>query len=232
MTGEGMSGHDPRSILRPAAEVNHGIRALDRARPPEVRLTLAPRCAEEDKGSMEPRARAPTPARSEPHALHAVTDSVELLRMSEEPEAFELRLNDHRVGVVHWRSTQSYESAVAETATHRWTFDRQGRLRRRVIIREATAGEPVARFEWGFWRGTLQLSDGRLLRWPQVGARGFRDKRGFMVRFEPKPGSDVGYTVSIGDPSLTQEDLALLSLLGVYLIWLSYTDVAADAELH
>jgi len=75
----------------------------------------------------------------------------------------ELRSGEEPVATLQWKKGSL---AVAEVATARWTFKRQGFWRQRVTVRREGSDADIAGFDLGwFGGGTLDPGGGRRFRW-------------------------------------------------------------------
>lgn len=144
---------------------------------------------------------------------------------------FELRAGDEVVATLRF---QRGTLADAEVANMRWTFKREGFWHRRVVIRlpgsDADSGAVQLSWRGG---GTLALPDGRTVRlaaanvWRSEWIWG-ENHDAPLVRFESRQGfMRLEGHVDVLGRALKPEELALLVMLGWYLIVLNAEDSAA-----
>ena len=127
-----------------------------------------------------------------------------------------------RVATVRW---QSGGRAVAEAAAARWTFQRAGFWHPRVIVSLAGSESAVAVFT-ARWTGTgtLELSAGRQVHWSAAHAWQADDGTP-LVEFTTGQGLvKLEGTVALTPAAMGRPDLALLVLLGWYLVVLQVRD--------
>ncbi|NIM96462.1 MAG: hypothetical protein GTO18_22405 [Anaerolineales bacterium] len=78
---------------------------------------------------------------------------------------FELISANDLVGRMYWPKWLS-DRAVAMYAENRWTLDRVGFFRDRIVVRDAKSGDKVADYEFDWLGdGTITLSDGQKFQW-------------------------------------------------------------------
>jgi hypothetical protein len=155
---------------------------------------------------------------------------------------FELRTRDAEV-VAALRFEQTLGTlATAESAEGRWTFKRVGFLNVRVTVREVGSQTNLAVYEPKLWGdGVLRFPDGRTYEWKAMNFWGtqwcFADAQGQVV-FAFKPERDrpklselfkTQADVEVGPAGQGLAELALLVLLGWYLVILQQDDAAAAA---
>ena len=144
---------------------------------------------------------------------------------------FELRAGDEVVATLRF---QRGTLADAEAANVRWTFKREGFWHRRVMIRllgsDADSGAVQLSWRGG---GTLALSDGRTIR--LAAANVWRsewiwaeNQDAPLVRFKSRQGfMKLEGQVDVLGRGVKPDELALLVILGWYLIVLNAEDSAA-----
>jgi hypothetical protein len=143
---------------------------------------------------------------------------------------FALRSGDTVLATLTWTRGSS---ALAQWGASQYHFNRQGWLRPRVFVRDASAGdtsEPLATFTQR--GGALTFPDGRVFLWKKpkwlTNERIWADAAGTeLVRFRAGRHS----TVSVTTPpeAAQQSELPVLILLGQYLLVLAAQDEAAVA---
>ena len=127
-----------------------------------------------------------------------------------------------RVAILRW---QRGAQAVAEAAPGRWTFRRAGFWHPRVIVSLAGSDRAVAVFT-ARWTGTgtLELSAGRQVHWSAAHAWQADDGTP-LVAFTSRQGLiTLEGTVALTPFAVGAPDLALLVLLGWYLVVLQVRD--------
>ncbi|HEX9036824.1 MAG TPA: hypothetical protein VF808_07515 [Ktedonobacterales bacterium] len=140
---------------------------------------------------------------------------------------FELRAGEAVVATLNWARKSPPRG---EWAGGQYLFDREGWLRPRILIRDASAGEasePVATFTRR--GGALTLSDGRQYRWERPNLwttkQIWRDSAGVeLVRFAPKRG---GAEVTVQSEAASLAELSLLLILGQYLLTIAAQEAQA-----
>jgi hypothetical protein len=143
---------------------------------------------------------------------------------------FALRSGDTILATLTWTRGSS---ALAQWGASQYRFSRQGWLRPRVLIRDASAddtSEPLATFTQR--GGALTFPDGRIFVWKKpkrlTNERIWADAAGTeLVRFRAVRRSTV--TVTTPPESAQQLELPVLILLGQYLLVLAAQDEEAVA---
>ncbi len=146
---------------------------------------------------------------------------------------YELRAGDELLATLR-KPRKLGRTMEAETGNSRFTFEPQGFLRRRVIIREAgAAGEPAV-FQSGFCGGgRLLLPDGRSYRFKNTSFWGHRwafvdASEQPLVSFKLRNRLfRAGCDVEIGSGASALPELPVLVLLGWYLLLRIREDAAA-----
>jgi hypothetical protein len=155
---------------------------------------------------------------------------------------FELRAPDDEPAATLRFETALGTLATAESAEGRWTFKRVGFLNVRVTVREVGSETNLAVYEPKLWGdGVLRFPDGRTYEWKAMNFWGtqwcFADAQGQVV-FAFKPERDrpklselfkTQADVEVGPAGQGLAELALLVLLGWYLVILQQDDAAAAA---
>ncbi len=137
--------------------------------------------------------------------------------------AYELLATNEPCATLRW-GTNSPSFALGETADGWWSFDRAGRLARRISIRLGASDTELAAFPYA-WDGVTEvaLSAGHMYRFFQTGAPMLDwlwtdDRHMEMLRISP-----VG-RVLIAPMAAMSPDLPLLTLLGWYFARLKERD--------
>lgn len=141
---------------------------------------------------------------------------------------FELRAGEAVVATLNWARKSPPRGEWA--GGRQYLFDRDGWLRPRILIRDASAGEasePVATFTRR--GGALLLSDGRQYRWDKPNhwttKQIWRDSAGVeLVRFAPEHG---GAMVTVQSEAASLAELPLLLILGQYLLAIAAQEAQA-----
>jgi hypothetical protein len=149
----------------------------------------------------------------------------------------ELRYGDEVVATMRWESV--FSTLATGTARHgSWTFERPRILSREVEVRLAGAAEdePFGIFSPGWTaEGTLVLADGRRFHWQCLNFWAtewqFTSAAGDpLVRFvDTSRLLEQSTEVGIARAGISEQDRALLVLLGHYLLVLHGRDTAAAA---
>jgi hypothetical protein len=155
-----------------------------------------------------------------------------------QPAAFqrqhELRAGDDVVATLKF---QRGSLADAEAAGGHWTFKRQGFWQPRVTVRTAGSDADLAVFHprW-VGGGSLEFPDGRSVRlssanfWQSEWV--WQDNEKPLIRFKGRHGLfKANGAVEIQPAAVANPDLAMLVLLGWYLILLHAEDSAAAASV-
>jgi hypothetical protein len=143
---------------------------------------------------------------------------------------FELRSRETVLATLTWSRGSS---ALAQWGAGQYHFNRQGWLRPRVLVRDASAGDtsdPLATFTQR--GGALTFHDGRVFLWKKpkwlTNERIWAEAAGTeLVRFRAGRHSTVSVTTS--PEAAQQTELPVLILLGQYLLVLAAQDEAAVA---
>lgn len=150
------------------------------------------------------------------------------VRLSSDRRAYELRVGEEVIATLRWQKGSLAEAAAAED---HWTFKRADFWHPRVTVRTPGSDADLAIFHAN-WAGggLLELPQGRRLRW---GAANFwrsewawQDADGSpLVRFSGgQRHTSVEGHVELAPASAALPDLALLVLLGWYLLLLHARD--------
>ncbi len=140
---------------------------------------------------------------------------------------FELHAGDAIVATLRWTGGSRAEGTWAGG---QYRFSREGWLRPRILVRRASSedtGEPLATFAY---RGAiLSLPDGRSFRWTKpkrwTAERVWLDSTtNELIRFRPQR---AGTVVTMQPGAATLPELAMLLLLGQYLLALAAQDAVA-----
>jgi hypothetical protein len=143
---------------------------------------------------------------------------------------FALRSGDTVLATLTWTRGSS---ALAQWDASQYHFSRQGWLRPRVLVRDASAGdtsEPLATFTQR--GGALSFPDGRVFFWKKpkrlTNEHVWANAAGTeLVRF--RAGRHSTATVTTPPEAAPQPELPVLILLGQYLLVLATQDEAAVA---
>jgi hypothetical protein len=143
---------------------------------------------------------------------------------------FALRSGDTVLATLTWTRGSS---ALAQWGASQYHFSRQGWLRPRVLVRDASASdtsEPLATFTQR--GGALTFPDGRVFLWKKpkrlTNVRIWADAAGTeLIHF--RPGRHSTITVTTPPEAAQQPELPVLILLGQYLLVLATQDEAAVA---
>jgi hypothetical protein len=147
----------------------------------------------------------------------------------------ELRDGDEILATLRWESWLS-KRAFAASPEGQWIFDRPGLLSKDVKVWAAEEDTPVAVLKVGWLGdGTLELADGRALRWASTDF--WRTRWAFttaagdlLVSLADNSGLLERRTmIERVSPGLCASDRALLLLLGRYLMVLQSEDAAGAA---
>lgn len=146
---------------------------------------------------------------------------------TENRRAYELHLGNARLATLRWESARRHR-AVAEAGSEEWTFERQGLVFSRVIVRATGSSAEWGRFIPDVPRstsgGSLLRSTGPALAWRHTsspaGEWAWTDSEGqWLVRFTSvQPSAHLRSHVEIAASASLVPDLTLLVLLGWYLI--------------
>jgi hypothetical protein len=166
--------------------------------------------------------------------VRSISETADQERLWTQPAAFqrehELRAGDDVVATLRF---QRGSLADAEAAGAHWTFKRQGFWQPRVTVRAAGSDVDLAVFHprW-VGGGTLEFPDGRALRlssanfWQSEWL--WQDAEKPLIRFKGRHGFiKANGAVEIQPEAIANPDLAMLVLLGWYLILLHAEDSAA-----
>ena len=153
------------------------------------------------------------------------------IRAKDKKYRYELRHGATTLGALEFGKT----GVVGEAGDQRWSFDKEGFFRPRLLVRREGTASPIATLEVGIMgSGRLSFSEGPGYRWSQGGllsnAWGFDDEaKQTAVSFKLSSGLlTTGATVVIGDKLAVPEHAPLLALLGWYVLVL-YAEDAAPA---
>jgi hypothetical protein len=146
---------------------------------------------------------------------------------------FELRAGDEVVATLRWERSSL---ATGETSEQTWTFKREGFWHPRITLRVPGSNDNMALFNPGWTGGgTLEFPQGRTL---HFGAANFwrsewvwaETKDTPLVRFKSRQGLlKTEGQVEIDPSAAESPDLALLVVLGWYLLILFARDASAQA---
>jgi hypothetical protein len=166
--------------------------------------------------------------------VRSISETADQELLWTQPAAFqrehELRAGDDVVATLRF---QRGSLADAEAAGAHWTFKRQGFWQPRVTVRAAGSDVDLAVFHprW-VGGGTLEFPDGRALRlssanfWQSEWL--WQDAEKPLIRFKGRHGFiKANGAVEIQPEAIANPDLAMLVLLGWYLILLHAEDSAA-----
>jgi hypothetical protein len=156
-------------------------------------------------------------------------------RSKEAGSIYELRNGTDVVGVIK-PTGRAWVSAVGESSEGVWFFSMRGFLKKVVEVRRSMTGPPAATFTFSGLGsgGTLTLADGRVFKWDTKGL--FR-QRFFWVGSDGIPLVYLNHASSllrerlettVERPDLSNDDLSLLTLLGLY-NWHIYQHMFATA---
>lgn len=156
-------------------------------------------------------------------------------RSKEAGSIYELRNGTDTVGVIK-PTGRAWVSAVGESSEGVWFFSMRGFLKKVVEVRRSMTGPPAATFTFSGLGsgGTLTLADGRVFKWDTKGL--FR-QRFFWVGSDGIPLVYLNHASSllrerlettVERPDLSNDDLSLLTLLGLY-NWHIYQHMFATA---
>jgi hypothetical protein len=140
-----------------------------------------------------------------------------------DPPAYALHAGAAPCGTLRW-GTNSPSFALGETADGWWTFERTGRLSRRVTVRLGATDTELDAFPYA-WDGVTEVrpSPGHLYRYFQTGA-----PLGSWLWADPQHAELLRVTatgqVRLSPPAAASPDLSLLTLLGWYLLLLKARD--------
>jgi hypothetical protein len=148
---------------------------------------------------------------------------------------YELRNGTDVVGVIK-PTGRAWVSAVGESSEGVLFFAMRGFLKKVVEVRKSLSGAPVATFTFSGLGsgGTLTMADGRVFRWD---TKGLFKQRFFWVGPDGIPVLYVNHIPSllrerlettVERPGMANEDLSLLTLLGLY-NWHIYQHMFATA---
>jgi len=111
----------------------------------------------------------------------------------------------------------------------RWSFERKGLFRQRIVIKAVATGDEPARFDCSLSGGTLTFADGRVYHWKSGNFWGSK-----WVWTTPDDQPVIGFRSGgilrfTGELELSQvaaqtDSLALMLFLGWYLVTLSHQD--------
>jgi hypothetical protein len=148
---------------------------------------------------------------------------------------YELRAGDEVLATLRWQKAFG-SLALAEAADGTWTFKRSGFLRPKVTVRLPGSEAEVAVFKpsWG-GEGTLRFSEGRPYQW--VNTSFWRSEWAFASEgSEPLIHFKLEFAffkhaaeVKVEPGAFAVPDLALLTVLGWYLMLLLSEDAAGAA---
>lgn len=154
-----------------------------------------------------------------------------------QPKAFtrsyELRGGKDLIGTLNWVKALG-SLAASECADAAWTFKRAGFLHPRVTVRPQGQDVDIVKVDMGWGgKGTLRLEDGLAV--PFVGTNFWKSEWAFLgpdnrpiVTFRMKPRFlRRAAIVSVDDSAWRTPHLALMLMLGWYLIVLQADDAAA-----
>jgi hypothetical protein len=137
--------------------------------------------------------------------------------------AYELLATNEPCAALRW-GANSPSFALGETADGWWSFDRAGRLARRITIRLGASDTEVATFPYA-WDGVTEVapSAGHLYHFFQTGAPRLDwlwtdDRHLELLRISPDG------RVLIAPTAATSPDLSLLTVLGWYFVRLKARD--------
>jgi hypothetical protein len=136
--------------------------------------------------------------------------------------AYELRAAAEIVATLRWRA---YSLAEAEDISGHWTFKRAGFWHPRVIVRAAGSDSALGTFS-ARWTGTgtLELPAGRRFHWSAAHTWQADDGTS-LVQVASRHGfTRLQGTVEIAPATAGMPDLALLVLLGWYLVVMQAQD--------
>lgn len=169
-------------------------------------------------------------------ALEPLTDAAtpkwSWRQVKAERRTFSLRAGERLIAGLRFEKS-SGAFATADTAGARFTFERRGVFRTRILVRAAASEDVLATFtpEWS-GNGHLEFADGRRLRWQTRTAMSFTfewrdaDDRPLLAH-EPLPGSRLEAEITPTPLGLDSPDLPLLVTLAHHLGVLAIDELIA-----
>lgn len=144
---------------------------------------------------------------------------------------YELQTAD---GEVLGTITRSYWTSRAEVDAfgNRWTFDRKGFFRQRVVIRSVGTGEEPAEFIYEITKGRLVYPDGRVFVWKQGDFWGTKwvwltEEGEPLIGFHARGFLNIKGEISYNADLANDKAPSLLIFLGWYLYMLYQDDATA-----
>jgi hypothetical protein len=151
------------------------------------------------------------------------------IRVKDKKNRYELRHDATVIGSLVWDKS----GVEGELSGKRWSFNKEGFFRPRLLVREHGAPSPIAALEVGIMgSGQLSFSTGPSYRWTQRGLLSNSwafddDARQTVVSFKLSSGLlTTGATVTLGEKLAEHEHAPLLVLLGWYVLVLYAEDAA------
>ncbi len=160
--------------------------------------------------------------------------NLEWRQVSTRPREFELTSDSAVYGLLRWPATCS-PLAIGEAASGRWTFNRDGLLRRRITARRAQEEADAAVYSPRFRGGILEVEGGQLYVWTRKGPWAprwtLRPANGRpLVQFDRIRGfSELAARVEVREDARSLDTTSLLILMGWYLIVLDNEDAEMAA---
>ena len=164
----------------------------------------------------------------------AVSEPLQWSQPSATHRAFELRSGTEVLATLRWEKIFG-SLAMGECADGQWTFKRSGFLNPKVTARTAGTESEVAVFD-PTWKGdgTVQLTGGRRYRWYKPSFWGSEwsfagEDETVIATFKPR-GGFIRHAADVTlAPNTTATEIALLVMLGWYLMVLMSSDASGAA---